>query len=400
MFKPLDGVRVVDITQVLAGPYATYQLGLMGADVIKIEKPDEGDWTRIGGAVSELSDQAMGLGFLTQNANKKSIALDLKSPAGLSVVKQLVKTADVFVENLRPGATAELGLGFDEIKQLNSKIIYCSISAYGQDGPIGHRPAYDHVVQGMCGIMSQTGDVGGDPTKVGAPYIDYATGQNAALAIVSALHEVKRTNRAVQLDVAMLDSAMMLMASLMTSCLTAGWKPEPTGNAAWSQSPSSGAFETTDGLLMLAANNASQFERLCTAIGRADILDDPQWNTPDQRKKNAAALGAELADVFASRSADEWEDLLDKARVPAARVRRMDEVLVEGQLQARGIMSEMALPGYAKPVHVPSLGFKIDGEVASPSQPPPKLGQDTENVLRSIGMDDADIAELRQDGVI
>lgn len=400
MFKPLDGIRVVDLTQVLAGPYATYQLGLMGAEVIKIEKPMEGDWTRNGGALTELSDRNMGLGYLTQNANKKSIAIDLKTEAGLNVVKQLVKGADVFVENLRPGATAQLGLDFEEIKQLNDKIIYCSISAYGQDGPIGHRPAYDHVVQGMCGIMTQTGEVDSGPTKVGAPYIDYATGQNAALAIVSALHEVRRTNRAVHLDVAMLDSAMMLMASLMTNCLTSGWKPQQTGNAAWSQSPSSGAFETTDGLLMLAANNAPQFNRLCIAIGRSDILDDPRWNSPEQRKQNASALGSELAAVFATKPAAEWEDLMDKAGVPAARVRRMDEVLVEGQLQARGIMSEIMLPDYDKPVHVPSLGFKIDGAVTAPSQPPPQLGRDTEAVLRSIGMNDTEINQLRRNGVL
>ncbi|MGI9480375.1 MAG: CaiB/BaiF CoA transferase family protein [Hyphomicrobiaceae bacterium] len=400
MFKPLDGVRVIDLTQVLAGPYATYQLGLMGAEVIKIEKPGEGDWTRVGGSISALSEQNMGLGYLTQNGNKKSIALNLKCEAGVNVIRQLVKTADVFVENLRPGATASLGLGFDEIKQLNDKIVYCSISAYGQDGPIGHRPAYDHVVQGMCGIMAQTGDVDGGPTKVGAPYIDYATGQNAALAIVSALHEVRRTNRAIHLDVAMLDSAMMLMASLMTNCLTSGWKPQQTGNAAWSQSPSSGAFETTDGLLMLAANTAVQFGRLCRALGRSDILDDPRWNTPERRKENAAALGEELAAVFATRPAAEWEAVMDEADVPAARVRRMDEVLVEGQLQARGIMSEIMLPDYDKPVHVPSLGFKTNGDVTEPDTPPPQLGRDTESVLRSVGMDDAQITQLRRDGVV
>ena len=400
MFKPLDGVRVVDLTQVLAGPYATYQLGLMGAEVIKIEKIGEGDWTRSGGALAELSEQNMGLGYLTQNANKKSIALDLKTDAGKDIVKQLVKRADVFVENLRPGATADLGLGFEEIKQLNDKIIYCSISAYGQDGPIGHRPAYDHVVQGMCGIMAQTGEVGSGPTKVGAPYIDYATGQNAALAIVSALHEVKRTNRAIHLDVAMLDSAMMLMASLMTNCLTAGWKPQQVGNAAWSQSPSSGAFETTDGLLLLAANNAPQFNRLCIAIDRRDILDDPRWNSPEKRKQNAAALNSELAAIFATNSAADWELILDKADVPAARVRRMDEVLVEEQLRTRGIMSEITLPNYDKPVHVPSLGFKIDGEVTAPCEPPPKLGRDTEAVLRSIGINDPEINQLKLDGVV
>jgi crotonobetainyl-CoA:carnitine CoA-transferase CaiB-like acyl-CoA transferase len=193
MFQPLNGIRVVDLSQVLAGPFATYQLALMGAEVLKIEKPGEGDWTRLGGALPDLADHRMGLGFLTQNAGKKSVTIDLKSPEGLELVKHLISTADVFVENFKPGVAERLGLGFETVRSLNPRIVYCSISAYGQDGPLSRRPAYDHVIQGMCGIMLTTGEPGGPPTKVGAPYIDYATGMNAAMAVVAGLLEVRRT---------------------------------------------------------------------------------------------------------------------------------------------------------------------------------------------------------------
>jgi len=180
------------------------------------------------------------------------------------------------VENFKPGVAERLGLGFPAVRAVNPKIVYCSISAYGQDGPLSRRPAYDHVIQGMCGIMLTTGKPGDGPTKVGAPYVDYATGMNAAMAAIAGLREVERTGEAVQIDVAMLDTALMLMASLMSQHLSAGWKPEPNGNEAWSASPSSGAFDTVDGMLMLAANNDAQLGNLCQAIGRGDILQDPR----------------------------------------------------------------------------------------------------------------------------
>lgn len=283
MFQPLKGTRVIDLSQVLAGPFATYQMALMGAEILKIEKPGEGDWTRTGGALPELSNRKMGLGYLVHNAGKKSVTIDLKAPEGLEIIKQLISTADVFVENFKPGVAERLGLGFETVRALNPKIVYCSISAYGQDGPLSARPAYDHVIQGMCGIMKTTGAPGGPPTKVGAPYVDYATGMNAAMAVMAGLMEVQRTNKAVQIDVAMLDTALMLMASLMSQHLSAGWEPTQNGNEAWSASPSSGAFETADGMLMLAANNDAQFHKLCKALGRQDIIDDPRRHNSHRR---------------------------------------------------------------------------------------------------------------------
>jgi crotonobetainyl-CoA:carnitine CoA-transferase CaiB-like acyl-CoA transferase len=396
MFQPLTGIRIVDLTQVLAGPYATYQMGLMGAEVIKVELPGRGDWTREG-----MGDQAgMGTGYLTQNANKRSVTIDLKQPRGIALLRRFIEKSDVFVENYRPGAAARLGLSFEDVRAINPKILYCSISAYGQDGPIGHRPAYDHVVQGMCGIMQTTGTPETAPNKVGAPYIDYATGLNAAFAIVSALHEVRRTEKAIRIDVAMLDTSMLLMSSLMTNHLTTGWEAKPSGNEAWSQSPSSSAFETTDGTLMIAANNDRQFERLCTAIGREDILTDPRWAETDARRTNALALREELANTIKHDSADAWEIILDRAGVPGARVRTLTEVLAEDQLKARQITAPVSVAGYDAPAQVPTLGFKVDGKAIAPTTSPPELGSDTDAVLQEFGCSEDEIATLRKDGII
>ncbi len=400
MFQPLKGVRVVDLSQVLAGPYATYQLALMGAEVIKIEKPGEGDWTRKGGPIPELAEQGLAPAFLTQNAGKKSVGLNLKTAEGLAVARELIAGADVFVENYKPGVAERLGLGFEALREINPRLVYCSISAYGQTGPLSPRPAYDHVIQGMCGIMLTTGQKGDGPTKVGAPYVDYATGMNAAMAIMAGLAQVRRTGKAVRLDVAMLDTALMLMASLVTQHLTAGWQPAQNGNEAWSQSPSSGAFQTREGVLMLAANNDRQFRLLCKAVGREDVLADPRWSTPAERAKAAPALRAELEALFMTRTAAEWETLLETSGVPAARVRSLDEVVREDQFAARDLISEMQIAGYSAPVHVPNLPFKADGANRHPSQAPSSLGADTEAVLSGAGFDTAALARMRSMGVI
>ena len=400
MFKPLEGVRVIDLSQVLAGPFATYQLALMGAEVIKIEKPGEGDWTRVGGPVEELSARKMGLGFLCQNAEKKSVSINLKTDEGRDIVKRLAAGADVFVENFKPGVAARLGLGYDELKAENPKLVYCSISAYGQNGPLGPRPAYDHVIQGMCGIMKTTGQPGAGPTKVGAPYVDYATGMNAAFAILAGLREAEKTGGPVQLDVAMLDTSLMLMASLMTMHSSTGWVPEQSGNEAWSASPSSGAFRTADGTLMLAANTNAQFEKMCIAIGREDILHDPNWTTPEVRKRNAASLRETLNEHFLTRSAEDWEVCLSAASVPAARVRGLEEILHEEQIVQRGILKEIDLEGYANPVFVPSLSFLPNETPCTPEAAPSHLGSDTLAVLRDLGLDDQSLSALKESGTI
>ena len=400
LFKPLKNTRVVDLSQVLAGPYATYQLALLGAEVLKIERPLEGDWTRKGGPIPDLSERRMGLGYLSHNAGKKSISIDIKTPEGLKLVRRLLETADIFLENFKPGVAERLGLGFEAVRAINPTIVYCSISAYGQDGPLRHRPAYDHIIQGMCGIMLTTGKAGDGPTKVGTPYIDYATGMNAVGAVLAGLLERQRTGKAVRVDVAMLDTALALMSSLASAHLTAGWVPRPNGNEAWSVSPSSGAFETRDGILMIAANTAPQYKSLCIAIGRTDILADARWNSPKGVSENAQSLRETLSETFLTDTAHHWEQVLDKAAVPAARVRGLEDVLREEQVQARGLFGEMRIDGFDEPIFVPTMSFKGNGRNHPPSSASPELGADTDAVLRALGLSEEDLAGIRARGVI
>ena len=381
MFQPLIGKTVIDLTQVLAGPYATYQLALLGAEVLKIEDPNGGDWTRAGNAPEGLENQNMGTAYLTQNANKKSITLDLKSPKNIKKLKKLVEDADVFVENFRPGTAARLGLSYDDVKKIRPNIVYCSISGFGQDGPISNRPAYDHIVQGMCGIMRLTGTSETEPNKVGAPYVDYATGLNGAFAIVSALHEVNRTRKSVKLDIAMLDTSLLLMSSLVTDHLNTGWVPAPSGNEAWSQSPSSGAFETQSDLLMIAANNERQFERFCSAINREDLLKDKRFQHSKDRMKNKNELRHIVEQIIKTKTAEYWEENLNKQGVPATKVRKLDEILSEDQVEKRGITHKLKIPGIRNLLHVPTLGFKVDDEIIAPKEPPPRLGQDADYII-------------------
>ncbi len=399
-FKPLAGLRVIDLTQVLAGPYATYQLALMGAEVIKIEPLEGGDWARTGQALPGHEGKHMGTAYLTQNANKKSVAIDLKSTEGLAIIKKLIASADVFIENFRPGTAARLGLSFDDVKAVNDAILYCSISAYGQDGPLCARPAYDHVVQAMCGIMTTTGTPDTAPNKVGAPYVDYATGLNGAFAITAALHQQKLTGKAMHIDVSMLDSSMLLMSSMLTQAQSLGLQHQASGNEAFSRSPSSGTFDTADGKLSIAANNERQFHDLCKALGRDDILTDSRWAQPAERARHQDTLRNIISDTLLTRTAADWENTLSDHAVPAARVRTINEVLDEPQLAARELMHAMPVPGSDQTAHMPTLGFKVDGQSTHPHTAPPALGADTHRVLDQIGIDDKTCADLKKRGII
>ena len=399
-FQPLAGIRVLDITQVLAGPYASYQLALMGADVIKIERPGDGDWTRTGGADTDLAKALMGLPYLTQNANKKSVTLDLKQEQGRAVLQRMLPSCDVFLENLRPGAMSALGFSFEQVREFRPNIVYCSISAFGQDGPLNKRRAYDHVVQGMSGIMHATGTRESGPTKVGAPYIDYATGLNGAFAILAALHEVRRTGNGIKLDVAMLDTALLLMASHVTAYLTAGTEPRPAGNEAFSGSAASGCFSTRDGLLMLAANTEEQWQSLCRVLNNDTLATEPRWKTSSDRSEHAADLRTILAEELATKTTNEWDIQLNEAGVPAGSVMRLAEILDHAQCQAREITQAVHLPETTSTPHLPTLGFKANGYSVAPSTAPPTLGRDTETILLELGFDKDEITALREGRVI
>ena len=374
--SPLKGIRVLDLTQVFAGPYCTYELALLGADIIKVEPPG-GEQTRFGGAIEELNEQRLGLSFCAQNANKDCVEIDLKTEDGVEAILTLADEVDVFVQNYRPGVIERLGLGEKVIRARNPEIIYCSISAYGGDGPIGHRPAYDHVVQAMSGIMSTTGTEEMGPTKVGAPYIDYATGLNSAFAILAALLEKNRTGKGQLVDISMLDTALNLMANNLVTVATTGRDMPKLGNEAASRAPSSGCFETMDGsLLMLAANNEKQFLAVCKALGGEWWLSDSRWMTPTARVVNQESLRAEMSTAFREKTAQEWEKIFDLLGVPASAVRTINELIEEGQPDARELISRLPVGSNNRKVALPAIGFKMNGISLSPDQPPKGVGED------------------------
>src|ERR1700749_2263406 len=271
MARPFEGIRIIDITHVLAGPFAAYQLGLMGADVIKVEHPDDPDQSRDSGSDNALNHANMGTGFLTQGSNKRAITLNLKTEQGREILKKLVATADVLVENYRPGAFEALGLGYEEMRKINPKLIYASFSAFGQGGPRREQTAYDHVIQSTSGIMAMPGTPEANPIKIGAPAIDYATGTMGAYALSAALFQRERTGQGQRIDMAMLDVAMILMASHVTGYLRNGKHPKPHGNR--HPHATNGAFKTKDGtLVMLGASNIRQQKRLWTLLGRPEMI--------------------------------------------------------------------------------------------------------------------------------
>src|ERR1700761_3101781 len=300
--RPFDGIRVIDVTHVLAGPFATYQLAVLGADVIKVEHPDEPDQSRGGGTDDALNRADLGTAFLTQASNKRSITLDLKTETGRARLKQLVATADVFVENYRPGALEALGLGYDALAAINPRLIYASFSAFGQTGPRREQTAYDHVIQATSGIMAMTGTEEVHPVKFGSPAIDYATGMTGAFALASALLQRERTGRGQRIDMAMLDVAMILMSSHITGYLRNGVHPKPHGNR--HPHATNGAFETRDGLVMLGASNLRQQRRLWSVLERPDMIK----RSNDERDADHDREIAVLSEIMLTRTADEWEE--------------------------------------------------------------------------------------------
>ena len=327
MTRPFEGIRVIDVTHVLAGPFAAYQLAVLGADVIKVEHPDDPDQSRGSGTDKALNRRNMGTAFLTQASNKRSIALDLKQAGDREILKKLVATADVFVENYRPGAFEALGLGYEALAAINPRLIYASFSAFGQNGPRGGQTAYDHVIQATSGIMAMTGTKDVHPVKIGAPAVDYATGMTGAFALSAALFQRERTGRGQRIDMAMLDVAMILMSSHLTGYLRNGVHPKPHGN----RHPARHQRRVRDQgrrLVMLGASNLRQQRRLWTVLGRPDMIK----RTNDERDADHEREIAVLSEIMLTRTADEWEEFLQARHVPAARVRTMGEALADPQL--------------------------------------------------------------------
>jgi crotonobetainyl-CoA:carnitine CoA-transferase CaiB-like acyl-CoA transferase len=379
MTRPFEGIRVIDVTHVLAGPFAAYQLALLGADVIKVEHPDDPDQSRSYGSDKELNRRQMGTAYLTQGSNKRSIALDLKQDKDRDILKALAVTADIFVENYRPGAFEALGLGYEALSALNPRLIYASLSAFGQNGPRGQQTAYDHVIQATSGIMAMTGQKGGEPVKLGAPAIDYATGMSGAFALSAALFQRERTGQGQRIDMAMLDVAMMLMGSHLTGYARNGAHPKPHGNH--HPDASNGAFPTKDGMVMLGAANLRQHARLWTLLGRPDMLK----NNAEERDAGHAHEMQVLSEIMLTRTADEWESFLQANHVPAARVRTMGEALADPQLTTRNIVHRHeSAPGIDGGFAVPVAPFTFAHGGPRIDSAPPTLGQHTQEILNEL----------------
>ncbi len=380
----LAGIRVLDLTNVLAGPYCAYQLALLGADVIKVEQPAGGDLARQLGASPELNTAGMGASFLAQNAGKRSVTLDLKKEADRARFLDLVATADALVENFRPGVMARLGLGYEQLKAVRPGLVYCAISGFGQTGPMRDNPAYDQIIQGLSGVMSITGTKETAPLRVGYPVCDTIGGLAGAFAIVSALLRQKTTGEGAFLDVSMLESTLSAMGWPVSNFLTADVEPKPMGNENMTAAPS-GAFRTGDGLLNIAANKQEQFETLVGLIGRPELAEDPRFAEREARKRNRAELNAAIEEALAVRPASVWEETLNRAGVPAGRVLTVPEVLNEPQVAERRMTKRFAgvLPE-GKTLTVVRGGFLVDGQAPLPASPPPRLGEHSQEVLDSV----------------
>ena len=396
MTRAFEGIKVVDITHVLAGPFAAYQLAVQGADVVKVEHPDDPDQSRGSGSDRHLNDTHMGTGFLTQASNKKSITLDLKTPAGLEILKKLIAGADVLVENYRPGAFAALGLGYDVLQKLNPRLIYCSISAFGQDGPRGQMTAYDHVIQSTSGIMATTGTAEVHPIKFGSPVIDYATGTMAAFALASALFQRERTGKGQRVDLAMLDVAMMMMSSHMSAYLRNGAHPKPSGNK--HPHATNSAYQTKDGLVMLGASNVRQQARLWRALGREDMVKKNNYERDDDPAREEKLL----QEILLTKTADEWETFFQDRHVPASRVRQMREAIADPHLATRGVIHRFpdGAPGIDGAFGVPLAAFKFAHGTPRIDTPPPQFGEHTDAVLAGLGYSAEEIAGFRAAKVI
>jgi crotonobetainyl-CoA:carnitine CoA-transferase CaiB-like acyl-CoA transferase len=395
MTRPFEGIRIIDITHVLAGPFAAYQLAVLGADVIKVEHPDEPDQSRETGTDRTLNRRNMGTSFLTQGSNKRSITLDLKSEDGREILKKLVARSDVLVENYRPGAFDALGLGYEAMRQINPRLIYCSISAFGQDGVRREQTAYDHVIQATSGIMAATGTEEVNPIKIGAPAVDYATGTMGAFALASALFQRERTGKGQHIDLAMLGVAMMMQASLLTGYFRNGTEPRPHGNK--QPFATNSAYDAKEGMLMIGASNIRQQARFWRAVERPDMIKTDNEARLDDREREAAII----ADIIKTKTADEWESYFQARHVPAARVRMMAEAIPDPHFKDRRVFHHFeSVPDIDGPVGVPLAAFKFAHGGPSIEHPPHEMGQDTDCVLGELGYNETEISRLRKARVI
>ena len=396
--KPLESYRVLDLTNVLSGPFCCHQLAHLGADVIKIEFPGSGDLARQLGADPELNENGMGSSFLAQNAGKRSLTLNLKHPEGREIFFRLVEQSDVVVENFRPGVMERLGLGFEKLKEINPCIVYCAISGFGQDGPMKDFPAYDQIIQGLSGVMSVTGNYESGPLRVGFPLADTIGGITAAMGITASLSNPER--EAVLIDISMLESTMATMGWVISNYLTAAANPMRMGNENFTSAPS-GTFQTGEGLVNIAANKQEQFEILCNLLNREDLLHHPDFKTRELRKINRELLKTELEFELKNNDAKFWSDLLNEAGVPAGAVLAVPEALTLDQIKQREFLETFSdVPGIGRSLQVVKTGMQLNGKTLSVERPPPRLGEDTVAILKDCGYEEDAIEKLKVEKVI
>jgi crotonobetainyl-CoA:carnitine CoA-transferase CaiB-like acyl-CoA transferase len=401
MTLALDDVRIADFSHVMAGPFATHFLAALGADVVKVEPPGTGDPMRNYGA--DRRYDGMAPGFIAANCGKRSIVIDLKTPEGVEVAKALIATSDVVLENFRPGVMDRLGLGYETCRALRSDIIFCSVSGYGQDGPMKDYPAIDNIVQATSGMMAMNGEPDGDFMRIGFPAVDTYTGTMAALAVLAALLRRKACGEGQRIDVSMLDASLVFMASAAVPYLVTGKPLARTGNVGYSGQPTAGVFKARDGAtISLGVVQPVQYERLCAVLGRPDLLENSRYATPDLRRANREALVAELAAEFLERDGEEWERELSAAGAPCGLVRDITAAVALPHLEERGAVSPITIPGLADREQVATVGA---GFCAAPDGPrvekaPPRLGEHSRVLLAELGYRDAEIQALIASGAV
>jgi len=396
--KLLEDIRVIDLTNVLAGPFATMHLALLGAQVIKIENPDGGDLARKLGNVPRLNKELMGTSFLAQNANKKSLTLNLKAQEGKEIFCRLVKTADVLVENFRPGVMARLGFSYEDLCRINPRLIYCAISGFGQSGPDAFKPAYDQIIQGLSGVMAINGDERLNPLRCGFPVCDTVGGLNAAFAIMAALYYRERTGEGQFIDIALLDSIMPLMGWVAANLLIGGKQPVLLGNDNFTAAPS-GTFRTQDGYINIAANQQQQWEDLADILGLPELKTDPRFQERDTRKANRKLLTLLLEHKLIEKTTAHWVDVLNEKGIPSGDILSLEASLTSEQVQHRHVIEDVNEPeiGNIKIFNMTAKFSKTPGKIDSP---PPRLSAHTTEILGELGYCAEDIKALKEKMVI
>jgi crotonobetainyl-CoA:carnitine CoA-transferase CaiB-like acyl-CoA transferase len=397
MSKPFTGVRILDFTRYLAGPYGTYQLALLGADVVKIESRD-GDETRSQLVSEEWAARKMPPSFLAVNGNKRSITLDIRRPEAVEIVKRLVATADVLWENFRPGVMDRLGLGYEALSAINPRLIYCAVSGFGHTGPERTTAAFDGKLQAMSGIMSITGEPAGGPMRAGFAICDTIGGVTAALAVASALYQRTHTGRGQFVDVGMLDAALAFIPGPVSEYTVAGIEQRQIGNGSVSRKPTANRFRAGNGFIVLAVLTDKQFASLMRTLGRADALDDPRFKDWAARTDNQVALREVIEAALATDDPKTWEAQLTAADVPCACIWTIDEIVQHPQLEHRDVLQ--TVDSRYGPLRLVGAGFRLAHGSPSIDRAPPTLGEHTDEILAEAGYAPAEIEQLRGAAVI